>query len=86
MNISTRFIINTLNKLGYEEFHEAANGREGVDRLAASPVDMVITDWNMSEMSSIDFIKALRAGVNNYVVEPFTPDTIKKKIQAALKA
>ena len=106
-----RIIINTLNKLGYKECHEAANGREGVERLATTPVDMVITDWNMPEMSGIDFIRAVRAndatkqlpvlmvttnaaeddivealkaGVNNYVVKPFTPDTIKEKIQAAL--
>src|SRR6266498_3051905 len=46
-----RIIINTLNKLGHQECHEAANGREAVDRLADTPVDMVITDWNMPEMS-----------------------------------
>ncbi len=107
-----RIIINTLNKLGYKECHEAANGREGVERLATIQVDMVITDWNMPEMSGIEFIKAVRgneatkhlpvlmvttnaaqddivqalhAGVNNYVVKPFTPDTIKDKIEAALK-
>ena len=106
-----RIIINTLNKLGYKECHEAGNGREGVERLATTPVDMVITDWNMPKMSGIDFIRAVRAneatkalpvlmvttnaaeddivealkaGVNNYVVKPFTPDTIKEKIQAAL--
>ncbi|OFW47157.1 MAG: two-component system response regulator [Acidobacteria bacterium RIFCSPLOWO2_12_FULL_67_14b] len=108
-----RIIINTLNKLGHSECLEAANGREGVDRLASSLVDMVITDWNMPEMSGIEFIRALRAndatkklpvlmvttnaaeddikealraGVNNYVVKPFTPDTIKEKIAAALGA
>jgi two-component system chemotaxis response regulator CheY len=108
-----RIIINTLNKLGYKECHEAANGKEGVERLAETQVDMVITDWNMPEMSGVEFIRAvrandatkhlpvlmvttnaaeddiveaLRAGVNNYVVKPFTPDTIKEKIQAALKA
>ena len=108
-----RIIINTLNNLGYKEFHEAGNGREGIDKLATTAVDMIITDWNMPEMSGIDFIRAvraneatkalpvlmvttnaaeddikeaLRAGVNNYVVKPFTLDTIKEKIQAALKA
>lgn len=107
-----RIIINTLNKLGHKECHEAANGREGVERLATVQVDMVITDWNMPEMSGIEFIKALRssettkglpvlmvttnaaqddivqalhAGVNNYVVKPFTPDTIREKIEAVLK-
>ena len=105
-----RIIINTLTKLGYESFLEAGNGREGLDRLAAGPVDLVITDWNMPEMNGIDFVRnlrateqgksvpilmvttnaanddvseALRAGVNNYVVKPFTAETLKEKIVAA---
>jgi two-component system chemotaxis response regulator CheY len=107
-----RIIINTLHKLGYTECHEAANGREGIERLATTQVDMIITDWNMPEMSGVDFIRAVRAnastsalpvlmvttnaaeddivealkaGANNYVVKPFTPDTIREKILAALK-
>jgi two-component system chemotaxis response regulator CheY len=110
-----RIIINTLNKLGHQDFVEASNGREGIDRLGASngSIDMIITDWNMPEMNGIDFIKAvrgtsvskdvpvlmvttnaakddiveaLRAGVNNYVVKPFTAETIKEKIDAVLAA
>jgi two-component system, chemotaxis family, chemotaxis protein CheY len=108
-----RIIINTLNKLGHQDFVEASNGREGIDRLGAGTIDMIITDWNMPEMNGIDFIKAvrggsnskdvpvlmvttnaakddiveaLRAGVNNYVVKPFTAETIKEKIDAVLAA
>jgi two-component system, chemotaxis family, chemotaxis protein CheY len=107
-----RIIINTLHKLGYTDCHEASNGREGVDRLAAAPIDFIITDWNMPEMSGVDFIRhvranaetrhvpvvmvttnaaqddiveALKAGVSNYVVKPFTADTIKEKIDASMK-
>lgn len=106
-----RILINTLSKLGYTEVVDASNGREGLERLAASPVDLVITDWNMPEMSGIEFVRniratdrfksipvlmvttnaakddivhALQAGVNNYVVKPFTPDVIKEKIEAVL--
>ena len=104
-----RIIINTLTKLGYQHFVEAGNGREGLERLAAAPVDLIITDWNMPEMNGIDFVRqlrtttngrvvpvlmvttnaanadvaeALKAGVNNYVVKPFTADTLKEKINA----
>ncbi|MEZ5420317.1 MAG: response regulator [Vicinamibacterales bacterium] len=106
-----RIIINTLNKLGYTECREAGNGREGLDQLTANPVDIVITDWNMPEMSGVEFarairandatkavpilmvttnaaegdiVEALKAGVSNYVVKPFTPATIKEKIEAVL--
>jgi len=107
-----RIIINTLNKVGYSDYVEAGNGREGVEKLAAGPVDLIITDWNMPEMSGLEFIKAVRAneqtkhiptlmvttnaaqeditraieaGVNNYLVKPFTPDSIKEKIQLVIK-
>jgi len=106
-----RIIINTLHELGHQDCQEAENGTEGLQRLDAGPVDVIITDWNMPEMSGIEFIKAVRslapvkhipllmvttnaakddivealeAGVNSYVVKPFTPDTIKAKIEAVL--
>ncbi len=31
-----------------------------------------------------DIIEAMKAGVNNYVVKPFTPETMKEKIDAIL--
>ena len=104
-----RIIINTLNKLGYSDFLEASNGREGLDRMVNGNVDLIITDWNMPEMNGIDFVRnlrstpqgksvpvlmvttnaanadvaeALKAGVNNYVVKPFTAETLKEKINA----
>jgi CheY-like chemotaxis protein len=55
-----RIIINTLNKLGYDDIVEAGNGREGVDRLGAGQVDVIVTDWNMPEMSGIEFIRHVR--------------------------
>src|SRR5215475_16166049 len=54
-----RIIINTLNKVGYKDCAEASNGREGMERLAEAAVDIVITDWNMPEMSGIEFIRAI---------------------------
>jgi two-component system chemotaxis response regulator CheY len=104
-----RIITNTLNKIGQHDVIEASNGREGLEKLATTDVDLIITDWNMPEMNGIDFIRALRAsatlketpvlmvttnaakddivealraGVNSYIVKPFSPDTFKEKIEA----
>jgi two-component system chemotaxis response regulator CheY len=49
---------------------------DGKDKL---PVLMVTTN-----AAKDDIVEALRAGVNNYVVKPFTPETIKEKIDAVL--
>jgi len=41
---------------------EAANGREGLDRLAEFPdVELVLVDWNMPVMDGLEFIRAVRA-------------------------
>ena len=108
-----RIIMNTLNKIGYSDYVEASTGVEAVDKLAEGSIGLVITDWNMPEMSGLDLVKAVRAndqtrhipmlmvttnaaqehmteaieaGVTSYVSKPFTPDTIRDKIQLALKA
>lgn len=31
-----------------------------------------------------DILEAMKAGVNNYIVKPFTPETLKEKIEAIL--
>ena len=31
-----------------------------------------------------DIVEALKAGVNSYVVKPFTPETMREKIEAVL--
>jgi two-component system chemotaxis response regulator CheY len=49
-----------LRELGFE-VDEATNGREGLERLAVGqPPDLMLVDWNMPEMSGIDFVTAVR--------------------------
>ena len=83
-----RIIINTLNKLGHQDFVEAANGREGIERLAVGGVDMIITDWNMPEMNGIDFIKAVRSTTNakDVPVLMVTTNAAEDDIKEALRA
>jgi two-component system, chemotaxis family, chemotaxis protein CheY len=105
-----RIIVNSLQRIGYTDCVEAADGREALDKFDAS-IGFVITDWNMPNLSGIDFSRTLRsrpdgktipilmvttrsvredivaaveAGVNNYIVKPFTPQVLKEKIDAVL--
>jgi two-component system chemotaxis response regulator CheY len=49
-----------LQKMGMQVV-EAANGREGLERLKEMPhPDLVLVDWNMPVMNGIDFIRAVR--------------------------
>jgi len=45
----------------------------------ATPVIMVTTEAEKHRV-----VDALKAGVNNYVVKPFTPDQLSEKVQATL--
>jgi two-component system chemotaxis response regulator CheY len=107
-----RIIINSLQRIGYDSVVEASDGQEALAKFEPG-VDFIITDWNMPNMSGIDFARAVRrhpagaripilmvttrsvredivtaveAGVNNYVLKPFTPQVLKEKIDQVLSA
>ncbi|MDR2485384.1 MAG: response regulator [Treponema sp.] len=43
------------------QFLEAANGKEALQHVQNQKVDLVLLDWNMPELSGIDFLKQVRA-------------------------
>lgn len=43
------------------EFLEAGNGREALMKLEKNQIDLVLLDWNMPELSGLDFLKKVRA-------------------------
>ena len=49
------------------------------DEFKQLPV-LMITTRSVRE----DIVKALKAGVNNYIVKPFSPETLRAKIQEVL--
>jgi len=106
-----RKILKTLlAQLGYKNVDEAEDGKQALEILRQNPdkYDLVITDWNMPNMTGIELVQAIRsdeklkhlpilmvtaeakkenvlaaikAGVNNYIVKPFTAETLKEKIE-----
>lgn len=51
----------------------------GTDGIKGLPIIMVTT-----EAAKDDIVDAIKAGVSNYVVKPFTVDTIQEKLEATL--
>ena len=49
------------------------------DRFKDVPIIMVTTEGGKGEV-----ITALKAGVNNYIVKPFTPQVLKEKLGAVM--
>ncbi len=103
-----RIVKNILKQLGYTNFVEAQDGREALKILKSQPVDFIVSDWNMPNMTGLELLKAVRAdenlkdipflmvtaealkenivdavkaGVSNYIVKPFTAETLSEKIE-----
>ena len=45
---------------GNSQFHEAANGKEGLELMKNDWIDIVITDYNMPVMDGLTFIKIIK--------------------------
>jgi len=66
---------NMPNMTGYELVLKVKENKKFDDM----PIIMVTTEGGKAEV-----IKALKAGVNNYIVKPFTPQVLKDKLAAVL--
>lgn len=43
-----------------DAFIEAGDGKEGLEKAANNDVDLILCDWNMPNMTGIEFVKAMR--------------------------
>ncbi len=106
---ATRMILTRmLTELGHDVAH-AANGRDALDKLGEGlEPGLFLVDWNMPEMTGIEFVEAVRrppfssparivmvtteteapqivealqAGADEYVMKPFTKESIFSKLQ-----
>jgi two-component system chemotaxis response regulator CheY len=42
------------------QFVEASNGKEALQQLQIQPINLILLDWNMPELSGLDFLKKVR--------------------------
>lgn len=83
-----RIIINLLRQLGFNNVVEAADGALAYEKINDDNIDMVISDWNMPNMSGIDLLRKLRAE-EKYKTLPFimvTAEGKKENVIAAVQA
>lgn len=107
-----KVIKNLLKQVGYENNVEAEDGVLALRVLKSQKIDLVISDWNMPNMTGLELLKAVRAdedlkttpflmvtaealqdnviaavkaGVSNYIVKPFTAEVLNEKITKILE-
>ena len=56
-------VMQTLQLAGFRSLvcAEAGNGLEAFEAIKADPPDLVLSDWNMPELSGIELLKKIRA-------------------------
>jgi two-component system chemotaxis response regulator CheY len=62
MSTSRGLITQALDAFGIKNVSTAENGKEALQTLAAHPVHLVISDYNMPEMDGLKLLHNLRAG------------------------
>ena len=61
--VMRQIVIRTLRQAGYDdhEIIQAEDGREALQMVGSEKPDLVLSDWNMPEMTGIECLEALRA-------------------------
>jgi len=107
-----KIVRNVLKQIGFEDIVEAEDGTTALQILKNEKIGLVVTDWNMPNMSGLELLQhirknpatakvpvlmvtaeglkenvleAVKAGVNNYVVKPFTAEVLQEKIEAIFR-
>ena len=85
--VMRQIVIRTLRQAGLDghELIEAGNGREGLDAVAQHAPDLVLSDWNMPEMTGIEFLHALRGNGQEvpfgFITSEGTPEMVTRAEQ-----
>jgi two-component system chemotaxis response regulator CheY len=69
------------------QFVEASNGKDALVQLEKQAVDLVLLDWNMPELSGLEFLKRVRA-MEKYKALPIimvTSEAARYNVIEALK-
>lgn len=78
-----RIIKNLLKQLGFNNIDEATDGKSALEKIAAKPYGLIISDWNMEPMTGLDLLKTVRGGGNKV---PFIMVTAESKTENVLAA
>jgi len=83
--VMRQIVTRTLRQAGFgdHDLVEAADGRQAYDLTLKEEPDLVISDWNMPEMTGVEVLRALRAKGNQVKFGFVTSECTAEMQQAA---
>jgi two-component system chemotaxis response regulator CheY len=86
--VMRQIVTRTLRQAGFgdHDLVEAADGQQAADMAVAEKPDLVISDWNMPEMTGIEVLRKLRAAGNDVKFGFVTSECTEEMKQAAESA
>ncbi len=81
-----KLLCNILGNVGFGNVYEAENGVAAWDVLTSQPVDIVLTDWMMPEMSGLELLKKVRTSSEDFSEIPILMITASDKSENILEA
>ena len=84
-----RIVVNTLKTIGYNQYVEAEDGKDALDKIRTdAAINFIITDWNMPVMSGLELTKAVRSDdrTKGLPILMVTTRGVKEDIVQALQA
>jgi len=82
--VMRQIVVRTLRQAGFgdHDLVEAADGKQALEMTKSETPDLVISDWNMPELTGIEVLRELRAGGNNvkfgFVTSECTPEMMQQ--------
>jgi two-component system chemotaxis response regulator CheY len=69
-------------------YFEAGNGKEALRLMRKEAIDLVLLDWNMPELSGLEFLKLIRTRkeLKNLPIVMVTSESARYNVIEALKA
>jgi two-component system, chemotaxis family, chemotaxis protein CheY len=86
--VMRQIVIRTLRQAGYDDHDivEAEDGRDALNKIAAESPDLILSDWNMPNMTGIECLEALRSSGSavpfGFVTSEGSPEMREKAAKA----
>lgn len=83
--VMQKIICRLLVQLGFQNIDTALNGQLALKRIRSKRYDLILSDWNMDEMSGFELLKAVRRNKKTAAI-PFvliTAEAKRANIEAA---